>query len=285
MKGIILAGGTGSRLFPSTKSVSKQLIPIYDKPMIYYPLSTLMLAGIKDILIIVKPGDQEAFETLLGNGDYFGISISYKVQQKPEGIAQALIIAEDFLDKESVLMILGDNIFYGVGLGQDLNQKFSANGAHIFTYEVSNPGDYGIIEINGDGDPVSIEEKPINSKSNIAITGLYYFDSNVTNVAKNVEPSNRGELEITSVINHYLVSKQLSITNLTRGTAWLDTGNPNAIHDATSFVRIIEERTGLKIGCLEEIAYRNNWITLEGLRNRGNALRSSNYGQYLLRIK
>ena len=284
MKGIILAGGTGSRLWPSTISVSKQLIPVYDKPMIYYPLSTLMLAEINDILIITTPHDQEGFKTLLGNGENFGISISYAVQAKPEGLAQAFIIAENFLDGDSVLMILGDNIYHGVGLGQDLNQKFGDNGAHIFTYEVSNPHDYGILEIAADGKPISIEEKPIDPKSNYAVTGLYYFDATVSDIARTVKPSARGELEITDIINHYLVNAQLGVTQLSRGTAWLDTGNVNAIHDAASFVRIIEERTGLKIGCPEEIAYRKNWITIDELAIRGDALRSSAYGQYLLNI-
>jgi len=284
MKGIILAGGTGSRLWPSTISISKQLIPVYDKPLIYYPLSTLMLAGINDVLIITKPEDQEDFKSLLGSGENFGISISYSIQPRPEGLAQALIIAESFLNGDSVLMILGDNIFYGTGMGQDLSRKFTKSGAHIFTYEVKNPNDYGILEINDQGHPTAIEEKPIKSKSNLAVTGLYYFDSNVSEIAKNVKPSKRGELEITSIISHYLESKQLSVTNLSRGTAWLDTGNPNAIHDASSFVRIIEERTGLKIGCVEEVAYRNKWITLEHLRNRGHALEPSTYGKYLLEI-
>jgi glucose-1-phosphate thymidylyltransferase len=285
MKGIILAGGTGSRLWPSTISVSKQLIPIYDKPMIYYPLSTLMLAGVNEILIITNAQDQAVFKTLLGDGKDFGISISYAVQLKPEGLAQAFIIAEDYLRGDSVLMILGDNVFHGVGLGQYLNQKFAKDGAHIFTYEVKNPNNYGILEINELGQPTGIEEKPIESKSNLAVTGLYYFDSNVSKIAKNVKPSKRGELEITSVISHYLENKQLSVTNLSRGTVWLDTGNPDAIHDASSFVRIIEERTGLKIGCIEEVAYRNRWITLEHLQNRGRALKPSAYGEYLLEIK
>ena len=285
MKGIILAGGTGSRLWPSTISVSKQLIPVYDKPMIYYPLSTLMLAEINDILIITTPHDQEGFKTLLGTGKNFGISISYAVQAKPEGLAQAFIIAENFLDGDSVLMILGDNIYHGVGLGQELNQKFGDKGAHIFTYEVSNPHDYGILEIAADGKPISIEEKPIDPKSNFAVTGLYYFDATVSDIAKTVKPSARGELEITDIINHYLVNAQLGVTQLSRGTAWLDTGNINAIHDAASFVRIIEERTGLKIGCPEEIAYRKNWITIDELAIRGDALRSSAYGQYLLNIR
>jgi glucose-1-phosphate thymidylyltransferase len=285
MKGIILAGGTGSRLWPSTISISKQLIPVYDKPLIYFPLSTLMLAGVRDILIITRPEDQEDFKTLLGNGNKFGISISYEVQPRPEGLAQAFIIAENFLNKDPVLMILGDNIFYGTGLGQNLSQKFVNDGAHIFTYEVRNPSDYGILEIDDIGNPIGIEEKPFAPKSNLAVTGLYYFDSNVVEIAKTVKPSNRGELEITSVISHYLGNHHLRVTNLSRGNAWLDTGNSNAIHDAASFVRIIEERTGLKIGCVEEIAYKNKWITFESLQNLGHALQPSAYGKYLLGVK
>jgi glucose-1-phosphate thymidylyltransferase len=285
MKGIILAGGTGSRLWPSTISVSKQLLPVYDKPMIYYPLSTLMLAGIKDILIITTAQDQWAFQNLLGNGSDFGISISYEIQEKPEGLAQAFIIGESFLSGEPVLMILGDNIYYGVGLGNDLQRVFNDKGAHIFTYEVSDPSAYGILEIDENNAPVSIEEKPVKPKSSLAVTGLYYFDSKVAKIAKKISPSDRGELEITSVIQFYLENRELSVTHLSRGTAWLDTGSPNAMHDAASFVRVIEERTGLKIGCPEEISFRNGWISAEKLSLRGNALGSSTYGKYLLGIK
>jgi len=285
MKGIILAGGTGSRLWPSTISVSKQLLPVYDKPMIYYPLSTLMLAGIKDILIITTAQDQWAFQNLLGNGSDFGISLSYEIQEKPEGLAQAFIIGESFLSGEPVLMILGDNIYYGVGLGNDLQRVFNDKGAHIFTYEVSDPSAYGILEIDENNAPVSIEEKPVKPKSSLAVTGLYYFDSKVAKIAKKISPSDRGELEITSVIQFYLENRELSVTHLSRGTAWLDTGSPNAMHDAASFVRVIEERTGLKIGCPEEISFRNGWISAEKLSLRGNALGSSTYGKYLLGIK
>ena len=285
MKGIILAGGTGSRLWPSTISVSKQLLPVYDKPMIYYPLSTLMLAGIKDILIITTAQDQWAFQNLLGNGSDFGISLSYEIQEKPEGLAQAFIIGESFLSGEPVLMILGDNIYYGVGLGNDLQRVFNDKGAHIFTYEVSDPSAYGILEIDENNAPVSIEEKPVKPKSSLAVTGLYYFDSKVAKIAKKISPSDRGELEITSVIQFYLENRELYVTHLSRGTAWLDTGSPNAMHDAASFVRVIEERTGLKIGCPEEISFRNGWISAEKLSLRGNALGSSTYGKYLLGIK
>jgi glucose-1-phosphate thymidylyltransferase len=285
MKGIILAGGTGSRLWPSTISVSKQLLPIYDKPLIYYPLSTLMLAGVKNILIITTMQDQKAFQNLLGDGSDFGISISYEIQEKPEGLAQAFIIGESFLDGEAVIMILGDNIYHGVGLGNDLKNVFRNNGAHIFTYEVSNPSAYGILEIDEHNAPISIEEKPAKPKSNLAVTGLYYFDSEVVKNAKNVVPSSRGELEITSLIQIYLDNGELTVTQLSRGTAWLDTGNPDAMHDASSFVRVIEERTGLKIGCPEEISFRNGWISSEKLLKRGKALGSSSYGKYLLSIK
>jgi len=282
MKGIILAGGTGSRLFPSTIALSKQLIPVYDKPMVYYPLSTLMLAGVQDILVITTPSDQSAFKKLLGDGTNFGISISYEIQEEPKGLAQALIIGEKFLKGEASLLILGDNIFYGVGLGQELNRNFPEIGGQIFTYEVSNPRDYGIVELDGHGVPLSIQEKPEFPKSNLAVTGLYYFDSSASEVAKKLKPSSRGELEITSLIDWYLKRGELRVTKLSRGTAWLDTGNQNSMHDASTFVRIIEERTGLKIGCPEEIAFRNGWISRDFLTERANFLSSSGYGKYLL---
>ena len=284
MKGIILAGGTGSRLWPSTISTCKQLLTIYDKPMIFYPLSTLMLAGISQILCITTQEDQNSFKKLLGDGSEFGISISYAIQQRPEGLAQAFIIGEKFLDGDSVMMILGDNIFHGVGLGQELQRQINADGAHIFTYEVVNPSMYGILEVDATGKPISIEEKPKNPKSNLAVTGLYTFDSNVVQVARTVKPSDRGELEITSVIEHYLNEGSIRVTSLSRGTAWLDTGNPNAMHDASSYVRIIEERTGLKIGCPEEIGYRNGWIDRATLLNRAQSLGPSTYGAYLRNI-
>lgn len=253
--------------------------------MIYYPLSTLMLAGVNNILIITTMQDQKAFQNLLGDGSDFGISLSYEVQEKPEGLAQAFIIGESFLDGEDVIMILGDNIYHGVGLGSDLKNVIRNNGAHIFTYEVSNPSAYGILEVDEHNAPISIEEKPLKPKSNLAVTGLYYFDSEVVKNAKNVIPSNRGELEITSLIQIYLQNGELTVTQLSRGTAWLDTGNPDAMHDASSFVRVIEERTGLKIGCPEEISFRNGWISAERLFKRGKALGSSAYGKYLLSIK
>ena len=284
MKGIVLAGGTGSRLWPITKGVSKQMLPVYDKPMIYYPLSTLMLAGIREILIITTKHDQDFFKELLGNGNQFGVSINYAVQEQPRGIAEALIIAGDFLGEDDALMILGDNIFYGVGLGMDLSNTISRNGAHIFTYEVSNPEDYGILGLDSKGIPISVEEKPTSRKSNLAITGLYYFDHKASSYASQVEPSPRGELEIISVLLKYLTNNELSYTKLSRGSMWLDTGNPNALNDASNFVRVIEERTGLKIACLEEIAYKNGWIGKAELQMQCEYYSKSSYGRYLSKI-
>ncbi len=284
MKGIVLAGGTGSRLWPVTQSVCKQLLPVYDKPLIYYPISTLMLAGVKEILIITTPEDQDAFKSLLGNGSDFGVKFQYAIQETPNGIAQAFMIGKDFLKGESCLFILGDNIFYGAGLGHNLQNALPNSGAHIFTYEVNNPSDYGVLEVNEKGVPVSIEEKPKSPKSRMAVTGLYFFDERVTSVAETVKPSTRGELEITSVIDFYLNSNELSFTSLTRGTAWLDTGNPNSLHDASSFVRIIEERTGSKIACLEEIAYQNGWISRDDLVNRAKQFNNNSYAKYLLHL-
>ena len=284
MKGIVLAGGTGSRLWPITKVVSKQLLPVYDKPMIYYPVSTLMLAGVREILIITTPHDQESFIELLGDGSQFGIELSYAVQPKPEGLAQAFIIGEKFLDGKSCMMILGDNIFHGVGLGHDLINSIPKSGAHIFTYEVSNPSDYGILKLDSKGLPESITEKPKSFISNLAVTGLYAFDSKVSEIAKGVEPSDRGEYEITSVINSYLISNTLTSTALSRGTAWLDTGNPQSLNDAADYIRIIEERTGLKIGCLEEIAFRNSWINANQLSVNAANLGKNSYSSYLLSL-
>jgi glucose-1-phosphate thymidylyltransferase len=284
MKGIVLAGGTGSRLWPITKVISKQLLPVYDKPMIYYPLATLMLAGVRDILIITTPHDRPSFETLLGDGSQFGITLSYATQPKPDGLAQAFIIGEEFLAGDSCLMILGDNIFHGAGLGHQLQETLPSSGAHIFTYAVSDPSQYGVLNIDDDGNPVSIEEKPKNPTSNLAVTGLYYFDNQVSSIAKKVTPSARGELEITSVIDSYLKQGALTVTQLSRGAAWLDTGSPNGLHDAASYVRVIEERTGLKIGCLEEISFRNNWITYDNLKMRAEVLGNNSYSKYLTQI-
>ena len=284
MKGIVLAGGTGSRLWPITKSVSKQLLPVYDKPMIYYPISTLMLAGVREILIITTPDDQPAFKNLLGDGSNFGITFTYAVQPKPEGLAQALIIGEEFLAGDSCLMILGDNIFHGAGLGHELARSLPTSGAHIFTYEVSNPSDYGVLELDKDQRPISIIEKPKQYVSNLAVTGLYFFDHQASTAAKTIEPSPRGELEITSLIEHYLRNQELTFTALTRGTAWLDTGNPNSLNDAAAYIRIIEERTGLKIACLEEIAWKEKWISKEFIRESISKYGNNSYGNYLLKL-
>ena len=284
MKGIVLAGGTGSRLWPITKSISKQLVPVYDKPMIYYPISTLMLAGIREIMIITTPNDQEFFQNLLGDGSNFGIKISFEIQQQPLGLAQAFTIGEKFLEGNPCMLILGDNIFHGVGLGTELSRSLPHSGARVFTYEVSNPQDYGVLNLGSDGSPKSIAEKPTNPTSNLAVTGLYFFDHKVSGIAKKILPSARGELEIISVIDVYLKNSELAVTQLSRGTAWLDTGNADSMHDASSYVRIIEERTGLKIGCPEEIAYRNGWISQEKLSVIAEGMKKSSYGRYLQSI-
>ena len=284
MKGIILAGGTGSRLWPITKSVSKQLLPVYDKPMIYYPIATLMLAGITEILLITTPHDKKSFEDLLGNGSGFGVNIQYAIQPKPEGLAQAFIIGENFLDQDSCVMILGDNIFHGAGLGNELSNSLPTSGAHIFTYEVANPSEYGVLEIDDRNLPISVTEKPKEFISNLAVTGLYFFDSKVSALAKAVKPSERGELEITSLIDAYLRDGNLTYTKLSRGTAWLDTGNPDSLHDAASYIRIIEDRTGLKIACLEEIAWHKGWIDRKVLENQIQINIKNSYGKYLKRL-
>lgn len=281
MKGIVLAGGTGSRLLPLTKTVSKQLLPVYDKPLIYYPIATLMLAGIREILIITTLEDSNSFQMLLGNGSDIGISITYEVQKKPDGIAQALIIGEKFLNGDSCLLVLGDNIFHGSGLGMELRNTFPVLGAHIYTYEVSNPGQYGILTLDHKGLPESIKEKPLQSKSNLAITGLYFFDSQASDFAKEIKPSPRNELEIVSVLESYLHRKELSFTHLSRGVAWFDTGTINALHDAASYVRVIQERTGLNIACLEEISLHQKWITLDDLEKRISLMGVNNYSHYL----
>ena len=284
MKGIVLAGGTGSRLWPITRSISKQLLPVYDKPMIYYPIATLMLAGIRDILIITTPHDQSQFIELLGDGKELGLSFQYAVQSEPKGLAQAFTIGEEFLEGHSCLMILGDNIFHGAGLGRDILKDIPSSGAHIFTYEVSNPSDYGILTIGEDLTPKSIVEKPLHSLSSLAVTGLYFFDNKVVDFAKQITPSARGELEITSVLEKYLIEGTLTYTRLSRGAAWLDTGNVNSLWEASSYVRIIEERTGLKISCLEEIAYHNGWISQSDLLIKSKQLGSGGYAQYLKKI-
>jgi glucose-1-phosphate thymidylyltransferase len=284
MKGIVLAGGTGSRLWPTTRSVSKQLLPIYDKPMIYYPISTLMLAGIREILIITTPHDQSQFKELLGDGSELGISFQYAMQLEPKGLAQTFTIGEEFLAGDSCLMILGDNIFHGAGLGRDLVRELPSTGAHIFTYEVSNPSDYGILEVDVAGNPISITEKPKEYISNLAVTGLYFFDDKVPEVAKKVQPSARGEMEITSVIDHYLKSGSLTFTQLSRGAAWLDTGSPDSLNDAAAYVRIIEDRTGLKIACLEEISFSQGWMTESQLESRIQQYKLNPYARYLRKL-
>jgi glucose-1-phosphate thymidylyltransferase len=284
MKGIVLAGGTGSRLWPITRSISKQILPIYDKPMIYYPIATLMLAGIREILIITTPHDQSQFKDLLGDGSAFGVRFEYEVQPEPKGLAQAFTIGEQFLGGDSCLMILGDNIFHGGGLGRDIIHQLPEVGAHIFTYEVSNPSEYGILEVTNLGKPKSVTEKPSEFISNLAITGLYYFDANVSEIARRVKPSGRGELEITSLINHYLELDSLSFTRLSRGAVWLDTGKPMSLNDAALYVRIIEERTGLKIACLEEIAFTFGWITEDELETSILNMGNNSYGDYLRKV-
>ena len=281
MKGIVLAGGTGSRLWPITRSISKQLLPVYDKPMIYYPISTLMLAGIREFLIITTPHDQAQFIELLGDGSELGVSFQYATQPEPKGLAQAFTIGEEFLAGNSCLMILGDNIFHGAGLGRNLIHELPDSGAHIFTYEVSNPSDYGILEVSKEGVPISVTEKPSDYISNLAVTGIYFFDGAVSSIAKNVKPSKRGELEITSVLEHYLKAGALTFSRLSRGSVWLDTGNLDNLNDASAYVRIIEDRTGLKIACLEEIAFNQGWISVVQLKSRIEQYKKNSYAKYL----
>ena len=284
MKGIILAGGTGSRLWPITKGVSKQLLPVYDKPMIHYPLATLMGARLRDVLIITTPEDSEAFQRLLGDGTTWGISIQYAVQPRPEGLAQAFLIAEDFLEGQGAALILGDNLFYGPRLGRHLSELKSVAGGHVFAYEVANPSEYGVVEFDEAGVALSIEEKPDQPKSNFAVPGLYFYDESVVSVAKMISPSARGELEITAVNDHYLQTASLTVTVLERGTAWLDTGTFRSLQDAGEFVRVMEDRTGTKVGCVEEIAWRNRWIDDAQLEYLAAPLVKSGYGEYLLRL-
>ena len=284
MKGIILAGGTGSRLFPLTTVISKQLLPVYDKPMIYYPLASLMAAGLREVLVIVTPRDEASFRALLGDGSQWGMTIDYVVQQKPEGLAQAFILAEHFLAGDKAALILGDNIFHGVGLGTQLKQLTDPDGGVVFAYQVANPSEYGVIEFDETGNVVSIEEKPQNPKSDFAIPGLYFFDEQVVDIAKNVKPSPRGELEITSVMSEYLHRGKLKVEILPRGTAWLDTGTFNTLHEAGTYVRIIEERQGSRLGCIEELAWRNQWITDSQLLRLGESLQASGYGEYLIQL-
>lgn len=285
MKGIILAGGVGTRLYPITKVVCKQLLPIYDKPMIYYPLSTLMLAGIRDILIISTPADIPRFEDLFGDGSAYGLSISYSVQKEPRGIADAFIIGENFIGNDAVSLILGDNIFYGRGLSEILTQASRlTNGATIFAYAVNNPEQYGIVEFDKHMRVVSIEEKPATSKSNYAVVGLYFYDNNVVNIAKSLKPSLRGEIEITDINRIYLNKGGLNVQLLGRGFAWLDTGTHSSMAEATMFIKVIEERQGLKVACIEEIAYNMGFINATQLERLATPLLKSRYGQYLLKL-
>ena len=285
MKGIILAGGSGTRLYPITMGISKQLMPIYDKPMIYYPLSTLMLAGIREILIITTPEDQEQFQRLLRDGSQWGCHIQYEIQQKPNGLAQAFVIGEKFIGKDSVALVLGDNIFYGSGFSDLLQKSANPDGAVIFAYPVSDPERYGVVEFDKELKAVSIEEKPSQPKSNYAVPGLYFYDNSVVEIAKNIDPSPRGEYEITDVNRKYLQDKKLKVAVLNRGFAWLDTGTFDSLHDASEFVRVIEKRQGFKVGCLEEIAYRMHFINKEQLNALARKFEKSGYGKYLKNIE
>lgn len=283
MKGIILAGGTGSRLYPITKGICKQLMPIYDKPMIYYPVSTLMMAGIREILIITTPEDQASFQKLLGDGSQLGCQFSYTVQEKPRGLADAFIVGEEFMGNDKVCMILGDNIFYGHGFGESLKSCTDPDGGIVFAYPVADPERYGVVEFDDQKQAISIEEKPATPKSNFAVTGLYFYDNDVIEIAKNVQPSDRGEIEISSINAEYLKRGKLKVVTMDRGAAWLDTGTFESMNDASQFVNVIEKRTGLKVGCIEEVAWREGFINGNQLAQIAEPLLKSGYGEYLMR--
>ncbi|MDB5207688.1 MAG: rfbA [Flavisolibacter sp.] len=284
MKGIILAGGSGTRLYPITKAISKQLMPIYDKPMIYYPLSVLMMAGIREILIITTPEDNHSFQRLLGDGSQVGCRFEYAIQEVPNGLAQAFVIGADFIGTDKVALVLGDNIFYGTGLGRQLQSLSNVKGGYVFAYEVSDPERYGVVEFDSQQKVISIEEKPTQPKSNFAVPGLYFYDNTVVEIAKNLAPSARGEYEITDVNKEYLKIGQLHVAVLDRGTAWLDTGTFDSLHDASEFVRVIEKRQGTKIGCIEEVAYRMSFINENELALQATNLLKSGYGKYLQQV-
>jgi glucose-1-phosphate thymidylyltransferase len=284
MKGIILAGGSGTRLYPITKGISKQIMPIYDKPMIYYPLSTLMQAGIRDILIITTPDDQAQFQRLLGDGSELGINLQYAAQPSPDGLAQAFIIGEEFIGSDKVALILGDNIFYGEAFGANLSSCADPDGGTVFAYEVSDPERYGVVEFDDHMHAISIEEKPAEPKSNFAVVGLYFYDNDVVEIAKNIQPSDRGELEITTVNEEYLNRGKLKVQVMDRGSAWLDTGTFESMNDASEYIRVIEKRTGIKIGCIEEIAFRQGFIDKEQLHTIAEPLVKSGYGKYLMSL-
>jgi glucose-1-phosphate thymidylyltransferase len=284
MRGLILAGGTGSRLHPITLGISKQLVPVYDKPMIYYPLSTLMLAGIRDVLVITTPHEAEGFQRLLGDGSQFGISLQYAQQPSPDGLAQAFTIGADFIGSESSALVLGDNLFYGPGFGRNLRRFVDLDGAGVFAYWVSDPSAYGVVEFDESGRAVSLEEKPSSPRSNFAVPGLYFYDDQVISIARDLKPSARGEYEITDVNRHYLEQGRLRVEVLERGTAWLDTGTFDSLSDAGSFIRTIEGRQGLKVGAPEEVAWRQGWLSDEELLERAEPLRKSGYGEYLVEL-